>query len=250
MFRSSTPVTDVAFHDRVVELKELGRRIAALRAGAPRWLAVLGERRVGKTSMLLELVRRNRHRDVRFVVLDCFEEEPLGFELFRRLALRTVDAFFAREARVSFEALLSRPDEYRAALDDSKSYRSLDRLLRADLQGLCERPADSKLAELALGLHERLAVALGLFCVVAWDEFQEVAKLPASRGGVLTLARAVWQKHTRSTYIVCGSERTLLRKLVTSHDSPFFQHFEVMELNPMAAADAVALLRQSAPAGR
>lgn len=250
MFRSSTPVTDAAFHDRVGELKQLSQRITALRAGAPRWLAVLGERRVGKTSMLLELVRRNRHRDVRFVVLDCFEEEPLGFEIFRRLALRTVDAFFAREAKVSFEALQGRPDEYRVALDDAKSYRGLDRALRADLQGLCDRPADAKYAELALGLHERLAQALGLYCVVAWDEFQELAKLPASRGGVLSLARAVWQKHRRSTYVVCGSERTLLRKLVTSHDSPFFQHFEVMELNPMGPEDAKTMLRESAPPGR
>lgn len=250
VFRSSTPVTDVAFHGRVSELKQLAERINALREGAPRWLAVLGERRVGKTSMLLELARRNRHPDVRFVVLDCFEEEPLGFEIFRRLALRTVDAFFAREAKVSFEALQTRPDEYRAALEDSPSYRALDRAARADVQGLCERPADARLAELALGLHERLAVALNLFCVVAWDEFQELSKLPASRGGVLKLARAVWQRHARSTYIVCGSERTLLRKLVTAHDSPFFQHFDVMELKPMSSADAVAMLRQSAPAGR
>lgn len=250
MFRSSTPVTDMAFHDRDVELKQLGERVAALRKGAPRWLAVLGERRVGKTSLLLELVRRNKHRDVRFVVLDCFEEEPLGFEIFRRLALRTVDAFFSREAKLSFETLQERPDEYRVALEEARSYRQLDRGLRADLQGLCDREADAKLAELALGLHERLAQALGLYCVVAWDEFQELAKLPASRGGVLSLARAVWQKHTRSTYVVCGSERTLLKSLVTSRESPFFQHFEVMELQPMSAADAQALLKKAAPPGR
>lgn len=250
MFRTSTPVTAQAFHDRRRELQELTTRVTQLRAGTPRWLAVLGQRRVGKTSLLLELVRRNRHRDVRFVVLDCFEEQPLGFGIFRRLALRTADAFFGRELGASLEALAERPDEYRAALVESKAFARLDRALRADVLGLADAGADAKTAELALGLGERLAVALQLFCVVAWDEFQELSKLPASRGGVLSLARAVWQKHRRTTYVVCGSERGLLERLVSSQQSPFFQHFELLELGSMAASDAQALLVESSPPGR
>ena len=250
MFRTSTPVTDVAFHDRVTELKQLTARVEQLRAGAPRWVAMLGVRRVGKTSLLLELVRRNRHKDVRFVVLDSFEEQPLGFGIFRRLALRTADAFFGRELGVSLEALAARPDEYRAVLPEARAFDGLDRALRADLLSLCVARADVKLAELALGLGERLAVATKQYCVVAWDEFQELAKLPASRGGVLALARAVWQRHRRTTYVVCGSERGLLQDLVTNERSPFFQHFDFMELGPMATPDAVALLQQSGPPGR
>lgn len=250
MFRTSTPVTHGAFHDRAVELRQLTQRVEQLRRGAPRWLAVLGVRRVGKTSLLLELVRRNRRKDVRFVVLDSFEDQPLGFDIFRRLALRTVDAFFGRELGVSLEALAARPDEYRAALPEIRGFAQLDRALRADLTALCVAPANVRTAELALGLPERLAVATRQFCVVAWDEFQELAKLPASRGGVLNLARAIWQRHRRTTYFICGSERGLLRELVTSERSPFFQHFDFMELGPMAADDARVLLRRSAPAGR
>ncbi len=250
MFRTSTPVTDIAFHDRAQELQQLTRRVEQLRAGAPHWLAVLGVRRVGKTSLLLELVRRNRHKDVRFVVLDCFEEQPLGFELFRRLGLRTVDAFFGSELGVSLEALSARPDEYRAALPEARAFAGFDRALRADLLSLCVAPANVKTAELALGLPERLAVATEQYCVVAWDEFQELTKLPASRGGVLTLARAIWQRHRRTTYVVCGSERCLLQQLATSERSPFFQHFDLMELGSMTPPDALKLLRQSGPPGK
>lgn len=250
MFRTSTPVTDHAFHDRAAELRQLASRVTQLRAGAPRWLAVLGVRRVGKTSMLLELVRRNRHADVRFVVLDSFEEQPLGFAIFRRLALRTVDAFFSRELGVSLEELASRPDEYRVTLAEARAFPGLDRALRADLLSLCVAPPDKHLAELALGLSERLAVATKQFCVVAWDEFQELAKLPAARGGVLGLARALWQRQRRTTYIICGSERGMLRDLVTNERSPFFQHFDFMELGPMQPADARLLLQKSAPPGR
>jgi len=111
-------------------------------------------------------------------------------------------------------------------------------------------PPNAKLAELALGLAERLAVATKQYCVVAWDEFQELAKLPAARGGVLRMARAIWQRHKRTTYVICGSERSLLRQLVTSERSPFFQHFDFMELGAMTAVEAQALLQKSAPPGR
>jgi AAA+ ATPase superfamily predicted ATPase/Holliday junction resolvase len=250
VFRTSTPVTHGAFHDRTHELRQLTARVDQLRAGAPRWLAVLGVRRVGKTSLLLELVARNRRKDVRFVVLDCFEDQPLGFDIFRRLALRTVDAFFGRELGTSLEALAPRPDDYRAALPEARAFAKLDRALRADLLSLCAAPANARTAELALGLPERLAAATRQYCVVAWDEFQELAKLPASRGGVLGMVRAVWQRHRRTTYVICGSERTLLRDLVTSERSPFFQHFDFMELGPMPAAEAAGLLARAAPSGR
>lgn len=257
MFSTSTPVTDSAFFDRTTELERLRAVVASLRAGTPKWLAILGVRRVGKTSLVLELVRREggssgaaRRRDVRFVVLDSFEEDPLGFGIYQRLALRTADAFLGHDLAASVEALARRPDEYRAALPESKVFRSLDRALRADLLSLVDAPRDVRLAELALGLAERLATATRTWCVVAWDEFQELSKLPPSRGGVLALARAVWQRHKRTTYVVAGSERGLLTQMVTSERSPFFQHFELMELGPMKPADAAALLRRSTERGK
>ena len=141
MFRTSTPVTDGAFHDRAVELDQLTQRVDQLRAGAPRWLAVLGVRRVGKTSLLLELVRRNRHKDVRFVVLDTASRtNRSGSTSSRRLALRTVDAFFGRELGVSLEELASRPDDYRATLPEARAFAGFDRALRADLLSLCVAP--------------------------------------------------------------------------------------------------------------
>ncbi len=54
MFRSSNPVTSNGFYDRTEELAELRAAFAALAEGAPRWMAIIGPRKVGKTSLLLE----------------------------------------------------------------------------------------------------------------------------------------------------------------------------------------------------
>jgi len=251
MFRTSTPVTDASFFDRAIELTQLEDCVKQLRGGSPRWMAVLGRRKVGKTSLLLELTRRARTNDVLFTVVDSFEDGPVSFEIFRRLAVRVADAFFSRHLGVSLEALLPRPDDYRAALLDARELPRLPRELRADLLGLADAHADLRLAETALGLAERLAVALGRFCVVAWDEFQALAALHSRRNeDVLSLARAVWQKHRRTMYVICGSERTMLRELITSEHSPFFQHFSVMELGPMSREDAKSLVMHSAASDR
>lgn len=251
MFRASTPATGEAFFNRTRELKLLSDAVSSLLAGSPRWLALVGARKIGKTSLLLELARQNVHPDLRFVVLDSFEDQPLSFEIFRRLGLRTLDAFFSRELGGSLEAMAPQADHYRAALSDAKGYAKLDRGLRTQLLGLCDMPADARLAELALGLAERLASALGLYCVVAWDEFQELGRLDSTRSrGVLPLARAVWQKHHRTGYIISGSEHTMLERMVKHDSSPFFGHFTLTEIGPMQDSDAVALLMRNAPRDR
>jgi AAA+ ATPase superfamily predicted ATPase len=217
MFRTSTPVIDKAFFDRVAELAQLEESVQSLRAGSPRWLALLGQRKVGKTSLLLELMRRAHGGNVLFVVIDSFEDRPLSLAIFRRLGLRVVDAFLSRSLGLSLEAMAKKPAEYRAALVGAEDFSRLPQDLRSDLLELADAALDSHLAQTALGLAERLAVALDKLCIVAWDEFQELARLTTKTGSdVLALARAVWQRHSHTSYIICGSERTMLRSMGNS----------------------------------
>jgi hypothetical protein len=210
----------------------------------------VGGRKIGKTSPLLELTRRELDGVV-VAVLDSFEERPLSLGIFRRLALRVADAFFSRGLGVSLEALSQDPEEYRTALVEAEGFALLPRELRATLLRLADATPDLRLAEISLGLAERLAVALDKHCVVAWDEFQELSRLGGRvDGDVLASARAVWQRHVRTAYFICGSERTMLRNLVTSQRSPFFQHFGLIELGPMPTVAAVDLLVRSAPPHR
>ncbi|MBI3271270.1 MAG: ATP-binding protein [Planctomycetes bacterium] len=73
MFRSSVPVSREAFENRETELARLEESLRGLTAGAPSWVAILGPRKIGKTSLLLELARRAARPSRAFVVLDSFE---------------------------------------------------------------------------------------------------------------------------------------------------------------------------------
>lgn len=252
MFRSSLPVTAGGFHDRVEHLARLRALKERLLSDAPAWLAILGSRKIGKTSLLLEFERTVTERAVVFVVLDSYELGPPTMELFRRLALRLLDGIFSRELGVSLEALAPDPAALRAALQPSGAFASLPPTLRGRLLEVPDRAMSPEYIAELLQLPEQLARALDLHVIVAWDEFQALAALAGGRAGIdlFPMMRSAWQRQTRVAYLISGSERSMLAELVTAEGSPFFQHFSIMELGPFSEADAVELLVRGAPKDR
>src|SRR6266540_2165083 len=119
MFQTSLPVTSRAFFDREQALEMIRRAADRLRAGAPSWLCILGPRKVGKTSLVLEFARRNPDPGIVFVLIDVLEGVPGSLEVFRRCALRAVDGALVGEPGISLEAVSRRPREYRRALQRS-----------------------------------------------------------------------------------------------------------------------------------
>ncbi|MFO0760049.1 MAG: ATP-binding protein [Byssovorax sp.] len=252
MYRSSVPVTAGAFFDREAEIEQLTSAVEHLVAGAPRWVCLLGPRKVGKTSLLLELSRRTHDPKVVFVVIDVFEAMQPSLEVFRRYALRAVDAAFGGELGLSLEALGERPASYRAAIVQHSRFGALPPALKAEVIELCERPMTPGQLRVCLDLPERLAEALDLFVLAAIDEFQELAApMPgAKQKDLMPLLRSVWQRHKRVAYVISGSAQTLLADMVTTKSSPFFQHFSLMKVGPFPRDEAVKLLRDNAPEGR
>jgi AAA+ ATPase superfamily predicted ATPase len=251
MFSASVPVTARAFFDRGQERERILQSIAQLQAGNPRWLCLVGPRKVGKTSLLLEVARELRglsQERVGFVVADVLDTMPVSQEFFRTLALQTVDMAWSTETGTSLRALARDPVAYRSALSGTPAFTKLPSEVRSFLLELPVSPAgDTAFVRSCLELPERLAVALDRHFVVAIDEFQELAGLASNRkaGDPLPLMRSVWQRHTRVGYIVSGSARSLLVELATSEHSPFFQHFALMDVGAFAEADAIELLVQA-----
>ncbi len=249
MYHTSVPVTAADFFDRLDEIARLEEAVRKLLAGSPSWLAIVGPRKIGKTSLLLELARRRSAPSVIFVLMDCFEEMPVVPEIFRRYALRVVDGALGGELGTSLEALAGSPAEFRAALQHSSRFDALPPPLRSQVLELADRDVEASKLRPWLDLPEQVAQALDLHFLVAWDEFQELAAR-ASRGrgpDLVALLRSCWQRHHRTSYVISGSARTMLTELVTSERSPFFQHFSLLELEAFPRQEAVKLLVESAP---
>ncbi len=250
MFSTSTPVTAERFHNRRAELAKIESAINQLRAGAPTWMAIIGPRKVGKTSLVLEAVRLAATPALRVAAIDAQETAPVSMELFRQYALRVIDAAFALELGESLERSAHMPSVFRRHLQRAPHFTALPEDLRAELLEVVDAQADPERVSRWLHLPELLGEALDLRFVVAIDEFQQLNALTPQRHGIepFTLMRSVWQKHTRVAYIISGSARSMLLTLVTAEHSPFFQHFAILDLGPFEYEDAVTLLEQhSAP---
>lgn len=249
MFRTNQPVTGPTFHDRAVELGRLLTLIEELRAGHPRWLALIGPRKIGKTSLILELSRRARDVDV--IVVDTQEVSPLSMEIFRIQALRLVDTVLGADLPMSLEMTVATGGDADAVLDGSTVFSGLPARVKTAIRSLGRADMSHEFARVCLDLPERLAEALDRRILVAVDEFQELSALSGSKGGdPLPLIRSTWQRHSRVAYIVSGSGRSMLEEMVTQERSPFFQHFSLQYIGPFSPADAVLLLTRESPSDR
>lgn len=248
MYQSNVPVTHDAFHDRADEIAVLERAIRKLKAGSPSWIAIVGVRKVGKTSLLVELSRRLRAPDLFFVVLDAFDDQPISPAFFRAYALRTLEAVLSPGIGRSLLALASHPADFRAAIQGSEVFLRLSPDLRARIPEIPTAPLDATFLRFALDLPEILARELDLRGVVAIDEFQVLAELGprSSLPDPIHAMRSAWQHHGRMGYFVSGSARTLLTDMVTSEHSPFFQHFTLMDLGPFSRVEAIRFLTERA----
>jgi AAA+ ATPase superfamily predicted ATPase len=249
VFQSSVPVTSDGFHDRAAEMGTLAAAIARLQAGAPAWMAVIGPRKVGKTSLVLEAVRRAASETLAVAALNVQEDAPPSPGVFRLSALRAVDALLGRDLGESLERLARVPADYRRRLQDVPGFAALPPSLRADILDLADVVPDAARAAGWLQLPETLAAALERRLIVVLDEFQELAAL-GSHGRAFDpfpLMRSVWQTHTRVAYIISGSARSMLLTLLTEEHSPFFQHFGILELGPFGRDEAISLLQRQSP---
>jgi AAA+ ATPase superfamily predicted ATPase/Holliday junction resolvase len=245
VFQTSHPVAGKEFHDRTAELSRLEQFVADLRVGSARWLAIIGPRKVGKTSLLLELSRRAT--DIEFVLADT-QEHPDATEVFRIAALRALDQVLGAELGGSLEILVASGGNVDEALDRSATFGKFPPALKTAVRAVSRGKLDDELVRLCLDLPEKLAQALDRRIVIAIDEFQELA---AVRGAdPLPLVRSIWQRHRHVSYVVSGSGRSLLEEMATSKHSPFFQHFQLMHVGAFARADAIDLLVRESPAGR
>lgn len=248
MFQTSTPVVGAGFFNRKLELDQLAQAIAKLSSGAPQWIAILGARKIGKTSLVLEAARRASAKAVRVVALDVQEQDPASPQIFRRLVLRVLDAALGVELGESLERLIRSPAAYRRALQRSDAFAKLSADLRSELLELTDGAASTDRLHEWLELPEQLALQLGLRFVIAVDEFQELEALARRQRGLFGQMRSIWQRHRHVAYFISGSVRSMLLALISRDNSPFFHHFAVVDLGPFERTAAIELLRRAGDA--
>lgn len=209
-FRVGTRVVGDEFCGRRRELAQLREYMR----GRGR-VYVVGERRVGKTSLIFEAQRTLR--GARLIYVDC-----LGIKVAENLTHRLAAAVLATE---------SRPNR---VLELMKGLARLRPVLGVD--PITNTPTIT-FAPGSGSEPETLDAVFRLFgswksTVVAFDEFQDTLALPAEEA-LLPRLRGLIQKQDEVGFVFAGSVRHRMESIFTSEDSPFFKAAMRLHVGPL-----------------
>jgi serine/threonine-protein kinase len=208
------PVRDPArFYGR---RREIRRVLEGLVADPPQSFSVVGDRRIGKSSLLHQV----RHPDV--------------------LAAHAPEAARA--------ALRIRYHDFQAGVPGDED--GFVAFLCAEVAGALGEPAPSARGREALFEMLRRAGAQGLNLALLWDEFEVVTRHQKLGPDLYSLLRSLAQNHHLAYVVASGRDLRTVCHSAQVADSPFFNFFQTLRLRPLAREEAEALVKEpSAAAG-
>ncbi|MDI6793055.1 MAG: ATP-binding protein [bacterium] len=249
MFEYSRPVFGESFFNREKELEELQHTLKRLSKEATTYLALLGPRKIGKTSTLNKFIDEIADPKIMAFKIDCMERNTLTLDFFLNYLMKTISGFTVKKIGLPIEgAMLDEADLIEAAgkmqsLNLSSLNRAISMLIR-----LKKEPISFEAISFIVNLPESIGKEADCSFVVIIDEFQELFKLNKFKltreriGDVFAFLRANWQNHTRTNYIISGSQISMLKNLLTDSSAPFFQHFKIINVGEFAEDKAIRML--------
>lgn len=229
--------------ERHLELLALSKTL--LVEGIRKHLALSGFRRVGKTVILKEFLRRHLLEEVDSQVAMAYLDLP-------RLAF-TPEAFATQYIGSILYWLLERGEGRTEPYFDPAfqliavgrwGNKALSEYLYAFNQELQkEKPNQHLLLEMAFNWPETWAQEMGRHVVLILDEFPEILALnnyPQIKS-IVALFRAVLQGQSRVCYMVAGSMISLMERIFLQADSPLFVHFQLETVGSFGRDDSYDL---------
>jgi hypothetical protein len=177
---------------------------------------VAGPRRIGKTSIILEALRRLARRGALVAYVDC-----LGATDLRGLGEQLANAVLAPLTGV--ERTLDRARDLAAG-------RSLGRMRYADLAplvALARERSPGRAFDIALDVPRLVAARDRRRLVVALDEFQAAGRLAPRAFDIM---RAHFQAQRGVAYAFLGSEEGVLEELFSEKGRAFFRFAQPLDL--------------------
>ena len=202
----------------------VGRETYIRRIGERLWdgnhVLLAGPRRIGKTSIILEVLRRLHRRGALTAYVDC-----LGATDVRGLGERLVDALLENVSGVerSFEHAKAIAAGVRPSV--KVKYEHVEIAL-----DLAREKNDQRFFDGALDLPRTLAARTGKRVIVVFDEFQAAGRLGPR---VFDVMRSRFQAQRGVAYAFLGSEEGILEQLFSEKGRAFYR-FAV----PVDLADA------------
>ena len=228
-FKYGKEVSGEAFYDRREVSETLYRRLADGSSN----VVMYAPRRYGKTSLVKKVLARFAAEGVRTIYFDMNRAESI-----ERFCEEYASAVYSLCGKTT--ALLDAFGRYLSHLHPTLGFGGDQPVsVRFDYG---EKMTATSVSEV-LDLVERIAVESKAGpIIVAFDEFQEVARLSPSLP-LEGIFRSCIQAHQNVNYVFFGSKTHLLRRMFGDHARPFYRSASVLKLDKPPEAESLAFVR-------
>lgn len=234
-FLAGPPVTGELFAGRE---KEMTRLLHLVKEGQP--VAILSPRKLGKTSLIKQ--SELKMRGIIPVYIDCWEIYSKE-EFAEAVIEKTVEAYstFGRKPELIARVKHFFTKRVSELMDSVRSVEGeIGGILRIIVE-FRERSAGSKaLVAAALNFPEKLAKERKVRFALIFDEFQNLREF---NGELLKALRANIQHHQNVSYVISGSQQSVLEFLLLDPSSPFYRMFEFIRLGALDGKTAMDFVK-------
>ncbi len=204
-----------------------------LKKGIRKHLAFLGLRRIGKSLVLFEYIKRNK----KGVIISHIDLKKTSME----------PQFFVVEyIKKILQWVLDEKDEDILVLANKFKNEDIFNQLNNFLRDLKERD-NLRLVNFALSFPEIISKTLNKKIVVCIDEFQEILGMDKYKGidSIVDIFRTALQSQSNTLYFLTGSLITTMEKICLEDKSALFLHFgKIINLNNFTKEDSFELIKK------
>ena len=224
------PVIGKAFFNREKEISLLLRRVSLFKSEEKRNLAIIGLRKTGKTSLILEFFSRIKDENILPIYVYCLEKNK---EKFVEKLIGGAFVRLAHKKGMDFKGDLVPAIRDFAKMAPESTVLALDILdkLNTDFNDAFDK---------SLIFLEKFSVETGFKLLVALDEFQRL--LDYNIVSVLDKFREKIMFQKNVLYMIAGSAVSMMNKIVSSSSSPLYNHFEILKISSFEYGSARNML--------
>ncbi|KPK43013.1 MAG: hypothetical protein AMJ78_00125 [Omnitrophica WOR_2 bacterium SM23_29] len=210
------------FFDRKIYLDILEKRIKAIKEGYRQNIAIISDKDVGKTSVVLHFL--NRFTDPMILPVYLQLSPEYSREQFVRKFIGVLLYNFLENSNIArnedLDFLISKANNFIPKTIET---------IKTVLASLKKRNRENIFFQL-LSLCDTLNVETGKICVVFFDEFHHLGELGIKHIYKQFSKMLMIQKN--ALYIILSSAKFKAKKILTSHLALLFGNFEIIELQP------------------
>lgn len=219
LFPLGGPVSEKDIVDREDFLVSLGTRLLEGQS-----IMLAGPRRIGKTSLALEVLRRLKTKESYVAIVDLFR-----YNTKKELSLAIIDACLENRSGIN---------KTTAALKDGLKKITGSAKLTAKIQDLevafglpSESRSDDELFNYALQLPEILAKRDKKHIVLVFDEFQEVIRIAGE--DTLKVMHSYFQMQEGVAYLFLGSKEGMMNTIFGDKRQAFYRFATILPIPPI-----------------